>query len=145
MIDNHIIFLHYNVGSLFINSNRVSSFDPAALSRVTLAVKFMPLTEEGMTQIWRNSIARVLHSDTMRSITYEDAVKEAEGNFDLSTLSNFPGSGRSVGAVMKMAIALCSYRQCHLDQGVIQECVNNFLSFHNDLKEEGASEVWDDN
>ena len=37
-------------GSLFINSNRVASFDPAALSRVTLAVKFVPLDQSGMRQ-----------------------------------------------------------------------------------------------
>jgi len=129
-------------GSLFINSNRVSTFDPAALSRVTLAVKFSPLTKEGMNQIWRNSIARVLNSDMTRSLTYEDALEEADKNFDLSNLSNFPGSGRSVGAVMKMAIALCSHRQCDLAQGVLQECVDNFLSFHNDLKNEGTSETW---
>eukprot|EP00948_MAST-09A_sp_MAST-9A-sp1_P002408 g2408.t1 len=110
-------------GSLFINSNRVSSFDPAALSRVTLAVKFTPLSTTGMYHVWRNSIARVLKSDTTRpKMTYEDAVAEAEKKFDLDTLAKFPGSGRSIGAVMKMAIAISSSRDCELTNGVIQEC-----------------------
>lgn len=131
-------------GSLFINSNRVSSFDPAALSRVTLAVKFSPLTKEGMKKVWQSTIARVLDSDTTRSLTYEEALVEAEKDFDLSKLSKFPGSGRSVGAVMKMAIALCSHRECDLIQEVLQECINNFLTFHTDLQNEGVTESWDD-
>jgi ATP-dependent Clp protease ATP-binding subunit ClpA len=122
----------------------VSAFDPAALSRVTLAVKFTPLGKDGMEQIWRNTIARVLCSDATRSLTYEVALKEADEKFDLSKLSSFPGSGRSVGAVMKMAIALCIYRQCDLTETILQECIDNFLSFHNDLKNEGAPEDWDD-
>ena len=129
------------IGSLFINSNRVSSFGPAALSRVTLAVKFSPLSKDGMKQIWRSTIARVLSSDTTKVVTYEEALSEAEINFDLPSLSSFPGSGRSVGAVMKMTIALCSHRQCDLTQDVLQECVANFLSFHNDLKDEGVSDL----
>jgi hypothetical protein len=129
-------------GSLFINSNRVSSFDPAALSRVTLAVKFSALDKDGMQQIWRNTIARVLCSDTTKSMTYEEALVMADSSFDLPTLADFPGSGRSVGAVMKMAIALCSYRKCDLSNGLVLECMNNFLSFHNDLKGEGATDEW---
>jgi hypothetical protein len=46
---------------------------------------------------------------------------------------------------MKMAIALCSYRQCELTETILQECIGKFLSFHNDLKNEGAPEDWDDN
>lgn len=130
-------------GSLFINSNRVSSFDPAALSRVTLAVKFAPLGKDGMQQIWRNTIARVLCSDTTQSLSYEEALALTDSSFDLPKLAEFPGSGRSVGAVMKMAIALCSYRKCDLSDELLGECVNNFLSFHNDLKDEGATEEWD--
>jgi hypothetical protein len=83
---------------------------------------------------------------TTRSLTYEEvALKEIDEKFDLWKLSSFPGSGRSVGAVMKMAIALCSYRQCDLTETILQECIDNFLSFHNDLKNEGAPEDWDDN
>jgi hypothetical protein len=130
-------------GSLFINSNRVSSFDPAALSRVTLAVKFTPLTEEGMAQVWRSTIARVLKSDRTKSISYEEALVEAAKGFELTKLAKFPGSGRSVGAVMKMAIALCSHRDCDLTQSVLQECIANFLSFHTDLKSEGVQEIWE--
>ena len=132
-------------GSLFINSNRVSSFDPAALSRVTLAVKFTPLSKEGMRQVWRNTIARVLKSDTRRSLTYDESMTEAAEHFDLSELAKFPGSGRSVGAVMKMAIALCSHRNCDLTQTVLHECITNFLSFHTDLKRDGVQESWDEN
>ena len=80
-------------GSLFINSNRVSSFDPAALSRVTLAVKFTPLTEGGMAQVWRSTIARVLKSDRTKSISYEEALVEAAKGRTANT--------RQVAAIIK--------------------------------------------
>jgi hypothetical protein len=57
-------------GSLFINSNRVSSFDPAALSRVTLAVKFYPLDRSGMRQVWRNTLARVRNFSRLFPMLY---------------------------------------------------------------------------
>ena len=71
-------------------------------------------------------------------------MKEAEDEFDLESLASFPGSGRSVGAVTKTAIALCSYRECALTQELLQECIINFLSFHEDLSKEGVSMTWDD-
>ena len=129
-------------GSLFINSNRVASFDPAALSRVTLAVKFSPLAPDGMRQVWRNTIARVLKSDTTRSLTYDAALDEVSSDFDLEALETFKGSGRSIGAVMKMAIALCSHRECKLTQGIISECIANFMSFHKDFSSQGVKEDW---
>eukprot|EP00949_MAST-11_sp_MAST-11-sp1_P001464 g1464.t1 len=127
-------------GSLFINSNRVSSFDPAALSRVTLAVKFSPLSKDGMRQVWHHTIARVIQSDStiQPSLTLPKALAKVSAEFDLESLSAFPGSGRSIGAVMKMAIALSVHRRCDLTQDVLQECIGNFLSFHNDLRQDGA-------
>ena len=54
LLENSFIF----EGNLFINSNRVASFDPAALSRVTLAVKFAPLTNDGMRQVCQSDSTR---------------------------------------------------------------------------------------
>ena len=71
-------------------------------------------------------------------------MSEVEKNFELDTLSAFPGSGRSVGAVMKTAIALCSYRHCDLTQSLLQECITNFLSFHTELREDGVDENWEE-
>ena len=96
-----------------------------------------------MRQIWRNTIARVLKSDKTENRTYSDALLEVEKGFDLRKLAKFPGSGRSVGAVMKMAIALCGHRNCALTQDILGECMANFLSFHSDLKEEGVEENWE--
>ena len=131
-------------GSLFINSNRVASFDPAALSRVTLAVKFSPLTPDGMRQVWLNTIARVLKSDATRSLTYDTALDEVVRDFDLEALAKFKGSGRSIGAIMKMAIALCSHRECKLTQGIPSECIANFMSFHKDFTDQGVKEDWNE-
>ena len=47
-------------GSLFITSNRASSFDPAALSRITLAIRFEPLDAAAKAQVWTNMLARII-------------------------------------------------------------------------------------
>ena len=39
-------------GALFITSNRAASFDPAALSRVTLAIRYHPLTKAAKEEVW---------------------------------------------------------------------------------------------
>ena len=97
---------------------------------------------DGMRQVWRNMISRVLQSDSTKSLSLSEALHEVSKDFDLDSLATFPGSGRSVGAVMKMAIALCSHRKCDLTQDVLRECIENFLSFHSDLKRDGAPQTF---
>ena len=77
-----------------------------------MAVKFSPLAPDGMRQVWRNTIARVLKSDTTRSLTYDAALDEVSSDFDLEALKrskDLEGHRRS----HEMAIALCSHRECN--------------------------------
>ena len=66
-----------------------------------------------------------------------------EQKFDLKKLSLFPGSGRSIGAVLGMAIALCTHRNnAELTQHILDEAIATFLEFQSALKSEGATETW---
>ena len=124
-------------GSLFITSNRASSFDPAALSRVTLAVRFAPLDAVAKTTLWGHMLTRVIgDAEGMSSAA---AMAQVRGEFDLDALgAQFSGSGRAVGAVLRLALGLCGQRRARLSQGVLEDAIKAWSSFHDDLREEGA-------
>lgn len=134
-------------GSLFITSNRASFFDPAALSRVTLAIRYDPLDKAGKRSVWRNALARVLGDEVIEggSLRGKDvAFKLVDVAFDLEKLSEFDGSGRSVGAVLRLAIGLAEQRGCSLSQGVLDDALGVWREFHKDLHEAGAANDWTD-
>ncbi|KAJ1484275.1 P-loop containing nucleoside triphosphate hydrolase protein, partial [Baffinella frigidus] len=141
-------------GALFITSNRASSFDPAALSRVTLAVRYHPLSADATQVVWRNALARVLMYEQHPSVQFaggaslpapgqtrskEEALAMVAASFDLTQLAAFSGSGRNVGAVIRLAVGLCQQRgSCQLDQGILGDAIGVFQEFNDHLKEEGA-------
>ena len=101
-------------GSLFITSNRASSFDPAALSRITLAIRFEPLDAAAKAQVWTNMLARIIGDAD--GLTPDVAAKQVGRDFDMPRLSHFSGSGRAVGAIIRLALGLCGQRhsgKCH--------------------------------
>jgi hypothetical protein len=54
MVAVFLRLMEYYNGILFLTTNRGDNFDPAVLSRVTLALHFKKPTHEGRTTIWRN-------------------------------------------------------------------------------------------
>lgn len=129
-------------GSLFITSNRASSFDPAALSRITLAIRFEPLDAAAKAQVWTNMLARIIGDAD--GLTPDVAAKQVGRDFDMPRLSNFSGSGRAVGAIIRLALGLCGQRRCRLSQVVLDDAIGVWSNFHDDLCDEGATETWDD-
>eukprot|EP00290_Baffinella_frigidus_P029199 CAMPEP_0180223982 /NCGR_PEP_ID=MMETSP0987-20121128/21777_1 /TAXON_ID=697907 /ORGANISM="non described non described, Strain CCMP2293" /LENGTH=1030 /DNA_ID=CAMNT_0022186659 /DNA_START=27 /DNA_END=3119 /DNA_ORIENTATION=- len=120
-------------GALFITSNRASSFDPAALSRVTLAVRYHPLSADA-TQLEAASLPA-----PGQTRSKEEALAMVAASFDLTQLAAFSGSGRNVGAVIRLAVGLCQQRgSCQLDQGILGDAIGVFQEFNDHLKEEGA-------
>jgi len=129
-------------GSLFITSNRASTFDPAALSRVTLAVRFEELKTSAKTQVWGNMLARVIGD--AEGLSRAEALAQVQRDFDLQGLAKFAGSGRAVGTVMRLALGLCGQRRARLTQAVLDDAIDAWSSFHNDLRDEGTSQTWDE-
>lgn len=134
-------------GALFITSNRASYFDPAALSRVTLALKFEPLDFEARKSMWRNTLARVLageQADGVKLRDFTSAIELANKTFDLAALAKFEGSGRAVNAVVKLAISLAEHRLSNLNQAVLEDAIKLFEDFHLGLEKEGIYKDWSD-
>lgn len=47
----------YYRGVLFFTTNRVTTFDPAFRSRITLSLRYRPLSVEGREKIWRDVLS----------------------------------------------------------------------------------------
>eukprot|EP00727_Mastigamoeba_balamuthi_P009676 m51a1_g5330 putative aaa family (228) ;mRNA; r:388627-389442 len=52
-------------GALFITSNRAHNIDPAAISRVTLAIRYERLTSTSVRSVWRSTLVRVLGDEVV--------------------------------------------------------------------------------
>eukprot|EP01113_Clastostelium_recurvatum_P000537 TRINITY_DN10243_c0_g1_i4.p1 TRINITY_DN10243_c0_g1~~TRINITY_DN10243_c0_g1_i4.p1 ORF type:complete len:1001 (+),score=266.51 TRINITY_DN10243_c0_g1_i4:133-3135(+) len=110
-------------GLLYVSSNRMSSFDPAALSRVTLAIHYPPLDIQSRAKIWYNVLGRA-------------SVDPAR--FDCAALAQFDMSGREVNAAMRLALALALKRQISLDQHVLMDA----LAVQSEFRKEFPPESW---
>jgi len=105
-------------GLLFITSNRVESFDPAALSRVTLAIRFASLKNSGRREVWKNVLQRA-------------GCKASD--FDLQALAKRGGSGRDVNAAARLALNLAYHRKAPITQPLLMEVLDIQDDFRRDF------------
>jgi len=131
-------------GTLFITSNRAASFDPAALSRVTLAIQYKPLEETGKEVVWKNALSRVFAEEIVNNEKRGEKAAEEHviKTFDLKKLGQFKGSGRSVNAVIRLAIGLADKRDETLTQKIVQDAIDVYTAFNEELVKE-CPEEWD--
>ena len=101
--------LEYHPGILFLTTNRVTEFDPALESRVTVALKYSSLTPEARAQVWRNMTDRV-------SCGKSD-------DLDFDKLGQYPLNGRQIKNSVRLAVALSLDAKKPLDQACIEETV----------------------
>ena len=104
--------LEYHQGILFLTTNRVTEFDPAVESRVTVALKYNQLTEAARSQVWKNMIARV---------------SCPIGPIDYVKLGEYVLNGRQIKNSVRLAVALSLDAQKPLDQ----ECLDETVAFTN--------------
>lgn len=120
-------------GALFITTNRIKNIDSAALSRVTLSIRFSELNEAGIKQVWRASLIRIISDENLNENCSDPkarAEKKVDEEFSLEKLSKFGGSGRSVGAVLRIAIALAEHRECELTQVILEDAIGVWSAEH---------------
>merc|ERR1711933_146742 len=96
-------------GLLFITTNRVAAFDPAALSRVTLAIRYGSLKNSGRRQVWANVLQR--------------AGANPE-EFDLDALAKRGGSGRDINAAAGLVLNLAYHRKAQITQALVMEVLD---------------------
>jgi hypothetical protein len=111
-------------GVLFVSSNRLAHVDPAALSRVTLAIHFRALDEQARAKVWHNVLVRA---------------KADLALFDCPMLgAKFELSGREVNAAVRLALALAMSRGVELNQQVLLDALAVSIEFRSEF----PAETW---
>jgi hypothetical protein len=100
--------LEYHDGILFLTTNRVTEFDAAFESRVTVALKYESLSEDGRQQVWKNLTSR-LNIET-KALNFEQ-------------LAKYPLNGRQIKNAIRLAYALALDQGVALDQQLVEETV----------------------
>ena len=101
--------LEYHQGILFLTTNRVTEFDAAFESRVTVALKYEQLSEDARQQVWRNLIDRISNID--------------KKPLDYQVLGKFVLNGRQIKNSIRLAYALALENKKSLDQEIILETI----------------------
>ena len=100
--------LEYHQGILFLTTNRVTEFDPAFESRVTVALKYESLSKEARIKVWKNLLGRL-------SIE--------KGSIDYPKLGEYVLNGRQIKNAIRLAVALAMDEQKPVDQALLEETV----------------------
>lgn len=92
-LPDRIVFLRaleYYSGILFLTTNRVQSFDPAALDRMMLLIRYEPLSNKVRRRIRENSIQKM---DETNRFDLSPAARDALSNIDKD---EYAWSGREI-------------------------------------------------
>lgn len=130
-------------GALFLTSNRAKCFDPAALSRVTLAIRYDALDDDGKAKVWINLLSRIFMVEHNHPRTQKEAQEMVEKEFDLDVFRRFEGSGRSIGAILRLAIGLAEQRDKPLTQIILNDAISTWSEFHAQLDEDAGPQTWE--
>jgi hypothetical protein len=84
--------LEYHRGILFLTTNRVTEFDPAFESRVTVALKYKNLDAVARAKVWENLLKK--------------AVKKGDDGVDYKKLGEYDMNGRQIKNAVRLALAL---------------------------------------
>jgi len=98
--------LEYHTGVLFLTTNRVQSFDPASLSRISVAIKYTALDRKRRLHIWRQFLlaARALpNTEEVRAAVTQEHYLSDE---DVLALAEYDLNGRVIKNVVRTAQAL---------------------------------------
>ncbi len=100
----------YHQGILFLTTNRVTEFDPAFESRVTVALKYDHLTEAARTQIWKNLTNRL--------------TCDKSPDLDFEKLGKFILNGRQIKNAIRLAVSLALDAKEPLSQVLCEETIS---------------------
>jgi hypothetical protein len=100
--------LEYHPGILFLTTNRVRKFDPAFESRVTIALKYEPLTVDARRQVWLNLLSKVNVPILMDTADYDQIA------------SKYVLNGRQIKNAIRLGVALALERKTPLTQEILE-------------------------
>lgn len=116
--------IEYHRGIIFFTSNRVTSFDKAFLSRVTIALKYKQLDSDDRLRIWKNLLQISGVSEAICS------------KLDLVSLAKHNLNGRQIKNTIQLSLALSSFRRESVDQQTLESTVKMCLDFNDEAARE---------
>ncbi|KAJ3273210.1 hypothetical protein HDV01_004712 [Terramyces sp. JEL0728] len=100
--------LEYHQGILFLTTNRVTEFDPAFESRVTVALRYDQLTASARIQVWKNFIDKL-------------TIPKNPETIDWDKLGGYALNGRQIKNAVRLAVALALDAKQPLDYELLEE------------------------
>ena len=106
--------IEYYPGILFLTTNSgIDDLDPAIVSRLTCALAYQSLDEDGLFDIWKATLGRVANV----------AVQVSDAELRQLSKDFRSMNGRQVKTAVQLATALCSYEKNSLGLEQLKETV----------------------
>lgn len=125
MVAVFLRLLEYYDGIMFLTTNRGDNFDPAVLSRVTLALHFRRPTEEGRATIWTNLLKNA-------GVTVSEKEAKALASMDIN--------GREIKNAINSSVSLAAADGTAVTYEHIREIVDASVVFTEEVKREVPEE-----
>ncbi len=155
MVSVMLKMIEYFQGTLFLTTNRVTTFDPAFQTRITAALRYEALDAAGRTKVWKNLIQASGLTEDLKSAGQG-------GDVDPDELGKYPLNGRVIKNALRLSLALVISesrereaaaevsveskvatgvgklkrqpgRQWRLNQGVIVDTIKMCMEFNSEL------------
>eukprot|EP01088_Endostelium_zonatum_P007773 TRINITY_DN2018_c0_g1_i1.p1 TRINITY_DN2018_c0_g1~~TRINITY_DN2018_c0_g1_i1.p1 ORF type:complete len:829 (+),score=180.08 TRINITY_DN2018_c0_g1_i1:70-2487(+) len=121
--------LEYHQGVLFLTTNRITCFDAAFHSRISIAIKYDNLDREARGLVWRN---------LMGAAERREAGEDGEMKFDVDT-SKFEEevlNGRQIRTAVRLALALAKSEEEPFEDEHIERTIKIMKQFEEDFAKE---------
>ncbi|KAK7451696.1 hypothetical protein VKT23_012375 [Stygiomarasmius scandens] len=96
--------LEYHQGVLFLTTNRITTFDPAFMSRISIAIKYPELDHSSRFTIWSKFFE--LAGYKIRDLSDSSAGSSSFTRADVEVLASKPFNGRTIKNLVRTAQAL---------------------------------------
>lgn len=126
MVGVFLRLTEYYLGILFFTSNRVTPFDPAFLSRVTVTLRYFELDLAGRRDVWKNLL--------------EKSGVAVRSGFNLDKLASYVTNGRQSKNTLQLALVLAKHR----GKDLTEQSVLDFLEITSKFRSHTHHDSWNE-
>lgn len=123
MVSVMLRLVEYFKGVLFLTSNRVDALDPAFKTRITLALRYDPLSHDARMTVWTNLLVLSGYAPSIN-----------DGTINVKSLAEHVLNGREIKNAIRLAMALAEEDCVPLDQTLLDETIDTLNDFNEKLK-----------
>jgi len=135
MVAGALRLMEYHSGVLFLTTNRVESFDPASLTRVSIAIKYDELDPMGQTHVWRRFLLLAKAIPPAGGVAEGETSETYLSEADVLQLAKHNLNGRAINNVVRTAQSLASSRDEPLRISHLEFVIEVTKKFIKDISE----------